>query len=47
MPALLYDPPELTEYAARVDPPMSASPGAMRKPQDVMAACGDPRDWFR
>ena len=27
MPTLLYDPPELTECAARVDPPMSAWPG--------------------
>ena len=41
MPALLYDPPELTEDTARADPPMSASPGTMRKPQDVMAAGGD------
>ena len=47
MPPLLYDPPELTEYAARVDPPMSAWPGAMRTPEDVMAACGDPCDRFR
>ena len=39
---LLYDPPELTEDAARVDPPMSAWPGAMRTPQDVMAAGGVP-----
>ena len=46
MPPLLYDPPELIEYAARADPPMSAWPGAMRTPQDVMAACGDPRDWL-
>ena len=44
---LLYDPPELHEDAARVDPPMSAWPGAMRTPQDVMAAGGDPRDRFR
>ena len=42
MPPLLYDPPELTEDAARVDPPMSAWPGAMRTPQDVMATCGTP-----
>ena len=41
MPPPLYDPPDLTEYAARVDPPMSAWPGAMRTPQDVMAAGGD------
>ena len=47
MPPLLYDPPELIEYAARVDPPMSAWPGGVRTPQDVMAACDDPRDWFR
>ena len=47
MPTLLYDPPELHEDAARVDPPMSAGPGAIRTPQDVMAAYGDPRDWFR
>ena len=26
---------------------MSAWPGGMRKPQDVMAAGGDPRDRFR
>ena len=44
---LLYDPPDLTEYAAGVDPPMSASPGIIRPPQDVMGACGDPRDRFR
>ena len=47
MPPLLYDPPDLGEHAARVDPPMSASPGAMRTLQDVMAAGGDPRDRFR
>ena len=35
MPPLLYDPPELTEDAARVDPPMSAWPGAIRTPLDV------------
>ena len=34
MPPLLYDPPELIEYAARADPPMSAWPGAMRTPQE-------------
>ena len=39
--------PELTLIAARVDPPMSAWPGGMRTPQDVMAACGDPCDRFR
>ena len=42
MPPPLYDPPELSEDAAGVDPPMSAWPGAMRTPQDVMAACGTP-----
>ena len=47
MPPLLYDPPELTEHAAGVDPPMPAWPGGVRTPRDVMAACGVPRDRFR
>ena len=34
MPPLLYDPPELTGDAARVDPPMSAWPGGVRYPRD-------------
>ena len=44
---LLYDPHELTEDAAGVDPLMSAWPGGGRTPQDVMTACGDPRERFR
>ena len=47
MSTLLYDPPQLHEYASRGDPPYSAWPGTIRTPEDIMAACGDPRDWFR
>ncbi len=48
MPPLLYDPPELHEDAARVDPPIS--PMARRHTAAtgcVIAAGGDPRDRFR
>ena len=41
------DPPELVQYAARGDLPMSVWPGEWKTKYDVMRACGDPRDWFR
>ena len=47
MPQMLFDPPELAEYAERVDPPIAAWPGTIRTKHDVMKACGDKRDWFR
>ena len=46
-PALLQDPPELSQYAARRDPPMQRWPGTWVNKYAVMAACGDERDWFR
>ena len=47
MRSMLFDPPELGEYAERGDPPLAEWPGTIRMRQDVMAACGDKRDWFR
>ena len=47
MTMLLQDPPELAQYAARGDPPMSMWPGTWVNERFVMAACGDERDWFR
>ncbi len=44
---LMYDPKELKQYAARVDPPIDSWPGSTVTEQELMAACGDPRDWFR
>ena len=46
-PLVYYDPPELEEYAERGSPPPDLWPGARRTRYDVMAACGDSRDWFR
>ena len=42
---LLYDPPGLT--TGHGDPPMNAWPGRRVTEDDVAAACGDGRDWFR
>ena len=47
MTKLLVDPPELAQYQKRGDPPMSAWPGRWITKYDIMASCGDDRDWFR
>ena len=47
MTSLLIDPPELAQYAAHSDPPMARWPGRWVSKEEVMAACGDERDWFR
>ena len=47
MPQLCCDPPELKEYADRGDKGFLEWPGNIRTEEDVMASCGDPRDWFR
>ena len=47
MPKMLQDPPELKQYQKRGDPPMSAWPGRWITRYDIMASCGDDRDWFR
>ena len=44
---VLIDPPELKEYKGRVDPATESWPGSTVTRQELMAACGDPRDWFR
>ena len=44
---LFYDPPELHEYADRGERPYEEWPGTIRTEEDIMAAHGDPRDWFR
>ena len=44
---VLVDPPEVKQYAARGDPPIDSWPGTTVTKQEIMAACGDPRDWFR
>ena len=44
---IYFDPPELSQYADRGDRPMSEWPGRIRTREDLMRACGDPRDWFR
>ena len=44
---VLIDPPELKEHKGRVDPPTDSWPGSTVTRQELMAACGDPRDWFR
>ena len=44
---LLTDPPELKQHAARGDPPIEKWPGRIVTREDLMAACGDTRDWFR
>ena len=46
-PGLLMDPPDLHKYAMRSNPPMSKWPGKWQTKYDVMASCGDDRDWFR
>ena len=44
---LLRDPPELKQFARRGDPPIERWPGRPITREDLMAACGDSRDWFR
>ena len=44
---LLHDPPELSRYAKRGDHQMEDWPGVEVSHYDIMAASGDPRDWFR
>ena len=44
---LLYDPPELSQYASRGDLDVDDWPGRVVSHHDIMAASGDPRDWFR
>ena len=46
MVTLLRDPSEVRLYERR-DPPPHKWPGIIIKRQDLMAAGGDPRDWFR
>ena len=41
------DPAELKKYSARGDPPMEEWPGVQVEAEDVLAASGDGRDWFR
>ena len=43
----LSDPPEVKKYAKRGDPPIEQWPGRVVTREDLMAASGDPRDWFR
>ena len=48
MPRLYYDPPELLQYQDRQSVSIyEMQVGVPHDIQDVMAACGDPRDWFR
>ena len=47
MVSLLYDPPEVKQHALRGDPPIDEWPGSVIEREDLMAASGDPRDWFR
>ena len=44
---VLRDPPEVKRFAKRGDPPIDRWPGRIVTSQDLMAASGDPRDWFR
>ena len=44
---LFYDPPDPPEFADRGDKAFEEWPGTIRTEEDIMAACGDPRDWFR
>lgn len=44
---LYYDPPELKQQAARGDPPPETWPGTYVTREDIMAASGDKRDWFK
>ena len=44
---LLYDPPELSQYAKRGDPPVEDWPRDLVDEYGIMASSGDPRDWFR
>ena len=44
---MFVDPPELSEFAARGDPPVNAWPGRTMGKVDIMKASGDPGDWFR
>ena len=41
------DPPEVRQFASRGDPPVSRWPGSIVTTEGLMAAGGDPRDWFR
>ena len=43
---MMIDPPELAQHVRR-DPPIEEFPGRIRTTEDIMAACGDQRDWFR
>ena len=43
----MRDPPELKQFSARGDPPISKWPGDPITRQDVMRATGHPKDWFR
>ena len=48
MPPLLYDPPDLRQYTAGSDPPMSAWPGARdnaRRPKPKATRKPRPRSW--
>ena len=44
---MLRDPPDLKQYQARGNPPPNLWPGRFRTREDIMAATGDERDWFR
>ena len=44
---VLRDPAEVKQYARRGDPPIARWPGRVVTRRDLMAASGDPRDWFR
>ena len=44
---LLHDPPEVRQFAQRGDPPVAEWPGRVITREDLMAASGDKRDWFR
>lgn len=47
MVKMLVDPPELKQFQKRGDPPMEKWPGRWITRYDIMASCGDERDWFR
>ena len=44
---MLADPSDVAQYASRGDPPMAKWPGRIVETQDLKAANGDRRDWFR
>ena len=44
---MLQDPPEVKQHAQRGDGPIGKWPGDVVTREDLMAASGDPRDWFR